>query len=150
MQRFKRAFAAVLAAVALLATPVTAYAVSGVSTDEQMVLDMVYAAAVDYGVSENGTFQSCYEQAESWMAENELTPEQCGTLAAAIREATEDGKSAAGTGRSTALETGGPVKRVKRDVLDLQVTACVIGGLASAFVLCTVMAKRKGLFAPES
>jgi len=148
MQRFKRAFAVVLAAIALLAMPVTASAVSGVSTDEQIVLDMVYAAAVNYGVSESGIFMDCYEQAERWMEENELTKEQCSTVAA-IGEATAGGKSAAGTGRSTAVETGGTVKQVKRDVLDERVTACVIGGLALAFTLCTITAKQKGLFASE-
>jgi len=150
MQRFKRALAVVLAAAALLAMSVTASAVSGVSTDEQMVLDMVYAAAVNHGVSDNETFMSCYEQAESWMEENELTKEQCSTLAAAIGEAAAGGKSSAGADRNKAVETGGAVKPWNRDVLDGKVTACVVGGLALAFMLCSITAKRKGLFASES
>jgi hypothetical protein len=85
-----------LAALALVGTMTfafgaTAFAATGVSADEQALLDKAKAKAQEVGVdtSSSAQFKQYYAQAEEFLASNELTSEQTAALAASVDSSAE-------------------------------------------------------------
>lgn len=89
MKTMKKLVGAVLVGAMTLAMSVTAFAATGVSADEQALLDKATAKAKELGVDTNASaqYKQYYAQAEQFLASNELTAEQTKELAASVDEA---------------------------------------------------------------
>ncbi len=95
MKTMKKLVSAIVVGTAALAMSVTAFAATGVSAEEQALLDKATAKAQEVGVDTTASaqFKQYYAQAEQFLASNELTAEQATEMSAAIDEATETVKT---------------------------------------------------------
>ena len=88
--RNQKKFAAVLAAGVLSASMcMPALAASGVSVEEQKILNKMESSAAGFGVTDVSLYASYYSQAESWLASGEvdLTASQVDAVLKAIDQA---------------------------------------------------------------
>lgn len=88
--RNQKKFAAVLAAGVLSASMcMPALAASGVSAEEQKILNKMESSAAGFGVTDVSLYASYYSQAESWLASREvdLTASQVDAVLKAIDQA---------------------------------------------------------------
>lgn len=88
--RNQKKFAAVLAAGVLSASMcMPALAASGVSAEEQKILNKMESSAAGFGVTDVSLYASYYSQAESWLASGEvdLTASQVDAVLKAIDQA---------------------------------------------------------------
>ena len=89
MKTMKKLVAAALAGVMTLAMSVSVFAATGVSADEQKLLDKAKQKAQELGVDTNASaaFKEKYAEAESYLSRNDLTAEQIKAAEASIDEA---------------------------------------------------------------
>ena len=74
---------------------VAAFALTGVSTEEQKILDAAPAKAAELGVSTNSAqYQKYYSQAVTYVQQNDMTTEQVNGAITAMNDATAKAKTA--------------------------------------------------------
>lgn len=95
MKSMKKLVSAIVVGAATLAMSVTAFAATGVSSEEQALLDKATAKAQEVGVDTTASaqFKQYYAQAEQFLASNDLTAEQTKEMSAAIDDASETVKA---------------------------------------------------------
>lgn len=89
MKTVKKLVAAALAGVMTLAMGVSAFAATGVSADEQALLNKATQKAQELGVDTNASeaFKTKYAEAEKYLAANDLSAEQIKAADASIDDA---------------------------------------------------------------
>ena len=95
MKTMKKLVAAALAGVMTLAMGVSAFAATGVSSDEQALLDKATQKAQELGVDTNASaqFKQYYAEGERYLAETDLNAEQIAALSASIDDAAKTVKA---------------------------------------------------------
>ena len=83
---------------------VAAFALTGVSTEEQKILDAAPAKAAELGVSTNSAqYQKYYSQAVTYVQQNDMTTEQVNGAITAMNDATAKAKTAMNKAGVTSL-----------------------------------------------
>jgi len=104
MKMMKKIASLVLAGAMTLSMSVAAFALTGVSTEEQKILDAAPAKAAELGVSTNSAqYQKYYSQAVTYVQQNDMTTEQVNGAITAMNDATAKAKTAMNKAGVTSL-----------------------------------------------
>lgn len=94
MKMMKKVASLVLAGAMTLSMSVAAFALTGVSAEEQKILDAAPAKAAELGVpTTSAQYQKYYAQAETYVQQNDMTTEQVNGALEAMDEATAEAKA---------------------------------------------------------
>ena len=99
----KKIASLVLAGAMTLSMSVAAFALTGVSTEEQKILDAAPAKAAELGVSTDSVQLSYYSQAVTYVQQNDMTTEQVNGAITAMNDATAKAKTAMNKAGVTSL-----------------------------------------------
>ena len=104
MKMMKKIASLVLAGAMTLSMSVAAFALTGVSTEEQKILDAAPAKAAELGVStDSAQYQKYYSQAVTYVQQNDMTTEQVNGAITAMNDATAKAKTAMNKAGVTSL-----------------------------------------------
>lgn len=94
MKMMKKVASLVLAGAMVLSMSVAAFAATGISADEQKILDAAPAKAAELGVSTEGpSYKSYYAQATSFLQKEDLSAAQVDGALKAMNDATAQAKA---------------------------------------------------------
>ena len=96
MSKMKKVMVLLMAAVMVACMSLTAFAATGVTAEEQKILDEATAKAKELGVDTTNSkkFKDTYAQAESYLAQAEPTTEQIDALVKTVDECATTAKTA--------------------------------------------------------